>query len=120
MLNLTNYDQHYARLSSEFPKDNILVVNGDKLIEDPQPEIKRVEDFLKLPSFFTEVSFSYPEGSQFPCLKHGEKHTCMRGDKGREHPTLKKETLDLLENIFQPMVDRLEEQNWGLSSWVQE
>jgi hypothetical protein len=34
----------------------------------------------------------------------------MRGDKGREHPTLKKETLDLLGNIFQPMVDKLEEQ----------
>ena len=110
VLNLTNYHLLYDNLASVFPKENILVVNGDKLIEDPQPEIERVEYFLNLPSFFNEVSFFYPEGSQFPCFKHGEKQTCMRGDKGREHPTLKKETLDLLENIFDPMVDKLEEQ----------
>ena len=33
-----------------------------------------------------------------------------RHKPGRDHPPLKKETLDLLENIFQPMLDRLEEQ----------
>ena len=56
VFNLTNYNLIYDRLSSVFPKENILVVNGDKLIEYPQPEIKMVEDFLNLPSFFNEVS----------------------------------------------------------------
>ena len=110
VFNLTNYNLIYDRLSSVIPKENILVINGDKLIEDPQPEIKMVEDFLNLPSFFNVMSFYYPKGDKFPCFKHGDTHTRMRGDKGREHPTLKKETLDLLENIFQPMVDKLEEQ----------
>ena len=57
VFNLTNYNLIYDRLSSVFPEENILVINSDKLIEDPQPEIKMVEDFLNLPSFFNEVSF---------------------------------------------------------------
>jgi hypothetical protein len=76
VFNLTNYNLIYDRLSSVFPKENILVINGDKLIEDPQPEIKMVEDFLNLPSFFDEVSFYYPEGDKFPCL-NTERHNLV-------------------------------------------
>ena len=111
VLNLTNYTLLYETLSTVFPKENIFVVNGEKLVADPLPEIKRVEEFLELPPFFNEDHFYYPnEESKFPCFKLGDDKRCMQADKGRDHPSLKRETLEFLKNHFQPMVDKLEGQ----------
>ena len=89
-----------------FPIKNILVVNGDRLVTDPLQEIRRVETFLELPQFFSESHFVFPEGAKFPCFKFGEHNLCMDPKhKGRDHPTLKRETLNYLKRHFQPMVD---------------
>ena len=40
-------------------QENILVVDGDKFIEDPVPVLQRVEKFLEIPSFFTDEHFTH-------------------------------------------------------------
>ena len=40
-------------------EENILVLDGDKFIEDPLPVLQDVERFLDIPSFFTDQSFTH-------------------------------------------------------------
>ena len=47
----SNYTLQYEEILSLFQKTNILVVNGETLIDDPFSEIKRVEGFLDLEPF---------------------------------------------------------------------
>ena len=72
-------------------------------------EIQKVEDFLKLPKFYSEKNFVFPNKgskSKFPCyITAEEKTVCMKKDKGRDHPKLKDETLHQLQNYFRSMVE---------------
>lgn len=45
-------------------KENILVVDGDEFIESPVDVLRSVENFLQIPSFYTERHFTKNGGSQ--------------------------------------------------------
>ena len=51
---LSNYSLIHQMVEEVFPRENILVVNGDKIVTEPLMEIRRVESFLGLPAFFKE------------------------------------------------------------------
>ena len=103
---LSNYTLIYQMVSQVFPRKNIFIVYGDKIVADPLRDIIKVETFLGLNPFFRQSHFVFPEGGRFPCFKLGEHNLCMDPKhKGREHPTLKRETLNHLQKHFQPMVD---------------
>ena len=87
-----------------------MVVNGDKIIEEPLKEIRRVENYLGLPPFFNEDHFYKPDSNDFPCFSLGSGLRCMEKDKGLKHPPLKNETLEYLRKKFQPVVDQLEQE----------
>ena len=109
---MSNYSLMYQLMEEVFPKENILIVNGDTMIRDPLNEIKMVESFLNLPSFFTEEHFVYPEKKEgFPCFKLGDNARCMPKGKGREHPPLAGETVTFLKELFQPMLNIFKNQS---------
>ena len=62
VFNLTNYNLIYDRLSSVFPEENILVINSDKLIEDPQPEIKKNQRLFEPSIFFRHSELPLSKG----------------------------------------------------------
>ena len=108
---MSNYSMMFQHLADVFPMDNILLVNGQTLVEDPLKEIKKVEQFLSLPSFFNKDHFVYPkEKNGFPCFKLGEDPQCMGSWKGRPHPPLSGETMKYLKQLFQPIMDKFENQ----------
>ena len=78
-----------------------------KLFRQPLEEIRRVEQFLDIPKFYSEKNFVFPNsGSRFPCfVTEKDERFCMGKEKGREHPQLKEETVSLLKNYFKPMID---------------
>lgn len=43
---LSMYHLHVHRWLEVFPREQLLIVNGDQLIEDPLSQIRRIEDFL--------------------------------------------------------------------------
>ena len=107
----SNYTLQYEAIISVFEKKNILVVNGETLIDDPFTEIKKVEEFLELRPFFEETHFVYPDESRrFPCFKVGERTTCMKKTKGLEHPQLKEKSINYLRKHFQQMMDNFQNQ----------
>ena len=104
LFQISNYSSRLDTFLGAYPKESLLVVNGDKLIRDPYSEIKKIENFLGLKRFIREDHFFFREGSKFPCFKV-PKVRCMEKDKGLQHPKLKKETVAYLTSNFQPMVD---------------
>eukprot|EP00091_Calanus_sinicus_P016198 TRINITY_DN35474_c0_g1_i1.p1 TRINITY_DN35474_c0_g1~~TRINITY_DN35474_c0_g1_i1.p1 ORF type:complete len:157 (-),score=38.80 TRINITY_DN35474_c0_g1_i1:11-451(-) len=111
ILMMSNYSMMYQEITNVFPLKNILIVNGKTLVEDPLSEIKKVEQFLSSPSFFSKDHFVYPEEKNgFPCFNLGEDAHCMDERKGRPHPPLAEETIQFLRQLFQPMVDQFQMQ----------
>ena len=110
------YDVHYQRWLEYFSKDQILVVNGDKLITDPFSELKRVESFLGLPSYFTESMFYFNETKGFYCwtkaspskigTSSATKSVCLRSTKGRTHPIVSNTTIQTLREYFRPHMQK--------------
>lgn len=45
-LAISQYHVHVHRWLEVFPREQLLVVNGDQLIEDPVSQLRRIEDFL--------------------------------------------------------------------------
>jgi len=45
-LSISMYHVHLHRWLEVFPREQLLVVNGDRLIEDPVSQLKRIEAFL--------------------------------------------------------------------------
>jgi len=48
-LSTSLYHIYLHRWLEVFPREQLLVVNGDLLIEDPVPELRRIEQFLGMP-----------------------------------------------------------------------
>ena len=104
---LSDYPAQLEMLTQVFPREQVHVIDGEKMVTNPLPEIKKIEQFLEIPSFFSEEHFYFPEGSKFPCFRPSResKPKCMEGDKGRSHPDLLPETYEHLKMYFSPKMD---------------
>ena len=104
---LSDYPAQLEMLTQVFPREQVHVIDGEKMVTDPLPEIKKIEQFLEISSFFSEEHFYFPEGSKFPCFRPSResKPKCMEGDKGRSHPDLLPETYEHLKAYFTPKMD---------------
>ena len=90
-----------------FPKEQFLFIDGEGLIRNPYNELKKLESFLKLRSFFKENYFIYSEKKGFYCIKRDlnsidKNITCMNASKGRKHPFIANNTLEKLNEFFKP------------------
>lgn len=82
-------------------------MNGDRLIYDPFPEIRKVEKFLGLSPFIRPDNFIYNSTKGFYCAKingtsewHIEK--CLNESKGRPHPDVEPRVIKILRNFYAP------------------
>ena len=105
VLDNSDYAQAFEKIISVFPRENVHVVDGENLIENPYEEIKKVGEFLGTRDFYTPDHFRRGENS-FPCFRlgHGTNHKCMEKDKGREHPVLGSGLRMRLVNYFRPLM----------------
>ena len=104
---LSDYPAQLELLTKVFPIGQIHVIDGERMVTDPLPEIKKIEQFLRINSFFSEEHFYFPEGRKFPCFRpsRDSKPKCMEGDKGRSHPELLPETYEHLKQYFSPKME---------------
>ncbi|KAK6469329.1 heparan sulfate glucosamine 3-O-sulfotransferase 1-like [Huso huso] len=72
-----------------FPPGQIHVVDGDALIRDPFPELRRVEGFLSLAPAIAPSDFRFNHTKGFFCLESGGRHRCLDESKGRPHPPVR-------------------------------
>uniref|UniRef100_A0A8C2ZBC6 Sulfotransferase n=1 Tax=Cyclopterus lumpus TaxID=8103 RepID=A0A8C2ZBC6_CYCLU len=81
------YAQHLERWLSWFPRSQIHLVSGERLISDPAGELGKVQDFLGLQRI-------KPEGSSKP--------HCLGKTKGRTHASINPEVMQRLRDFYKP------------------
>lgn len=99
-LNRSLYYVHMQNWLRHFPLGSMHVVDGDALIRDPFPEVKRVERFLGLPPQINASNFYFNRTKGFYCLRDHGRERCLHDSKGRAHPKVAPEILHKLYRFF--------------------
>ncbi|XP_052430417.1 heparan sulfate glucosamine 3-O-sulfotransferase 1-like [Carassius gibelio] len=99
-LNRSLYHLHMRRWLQLFPRSHIHLVDGDALIRNPLPEMKKVEEFLHLEPQINASNFYFNQTKGFFCLRDRRRERCLHGSKGRTHPRLAPELLRKLHDFF--------------------
>ncbi|CAL1615680.1 unnamed protein product [Knipowitschia caucasica] len=94
------YHQHLSRWLEVFPRDQIHVVDGDALIRDPFPELKKAERFLLLPPKINPSNFYYNTTKGFYCMLTAGHDKCLDESKGRPHAPLSVQAFKQLCHYF--------------------
>lgn len=96
------YDIHIARWLSHFRREQIHIVDGDKLIEYPFSELLKVETYLKLEPFFRSDMFVFNRTKGFYCWMGQEREICLGSEKGRPHPFVSQKAVSRLKDFYTP------------------
>lgn len=97
------YARHLDRWYEHFPRKQIHVVNGDRLIKTPWREIAAVEKFLGLQAQVTQENFYFNATKGFHCLRPGRgPERCLAKSKGRPHVNVTRETIATLRAFYRP------------------
>ena len=94
------YHTYMHRWLEVFSRDQILVVNGDQLIEDPVPQLRRIESFLGLEPRIGRHNFYFNHTKGFYCLRNDTAEKCLRESKGRRHPRVSPVVVTKLRKFF--------------------
>ncbi|XP_014215580.1 heparan sulfate glucosamine 3-O-sulfotransferase 1 [Copidosoma floridanum] len=99
-ISISMYHVHMRRWLSVFSRRQILVVNGDQLIDDPVPQLKRIESFLRLESRIGRHNFYFNRTKGFYCMRDDTEEKCLRESKGRRHPRVSPTAMAALRGFF--------------------
>ncbi|XP_017774723.1 PREDICTED: heparan sulfate glucosamine 3-O-sulfotransferase 1-like [Nicrophorus vespilloides] len=99
-LAISVYHNYLHRWLECFRRDQILVVNGDLLIEDPVVQIQKIERFLGLEPRIDSNNFYFNETKGFYCLRNETSDRCLRETKGRRHPRVDPLVVSKLRKYF--------------------
>ncbi|NWH77027.1 HS3S1 sulfotransferase, partial [Piaya cayana] len=99
-INRSLYYIHMQNWLKYFPLDRIHIVDGDKLIKNPFPEIEKVEKFLKLSPQINASNFYFNKTKGFYCLRDSGRERCLHESKGRAHPQVDSRLLEKLHEYF--------------------
>lgn len=94
------YHTYMHRWLEVFSREQILVVNGDQLIEDPVPQLRRIEHFLGLEPRIGRHNFYFNHTKGFYCLRNDTAEKCLRDSKGRRHPRVSPLVVTKLRKFF--------------------
>ncbi|XP_029998519.1 heparan sulfate (glucosamine) 3-O-sulfotransferase 1-like 2 [Sphaeramia orbicularis] len=94
------YHLHLDRWLAVFPREQIHVVDGDALIRDPFPELRKAERFLDLPPRISPNNFYYNTTKGFYCLLSAGHDKCLDESKGRPHAPLSPQAFKKLCRYF--------------------
>ncbi|PSN53510.1 hypothetical protein C0J52_16752 [Blattella germanica] len=99
-LAISLYHTFLHRWLEVFQRPQILIVNGDLLIDDPVPELNRIENFLGLEPRIGRHNFYFNHTKGFYCLRNETADKCLRESKGRRHPKVDPVVIKKLRHFF--------------------
>ncbi|XP_066995658.1 heparan sulfate glucosamine 3-O-sulfotransferase 1 [Anabrus simplex] len=99
-LAISLYHTFLHRWLEVFPRPQLLVVNGDQLIADPVPQLRRIERFLGLEPRIGRHNFYFNHTKGFFCLRNETADKCLRESKGRRHPRVDPGVVAKLRRFF--------------------
>jgi len=99
------YARYLDRWLRLFSFDRFHFVSGERLVDDPAGELRRLQDFLGIKRLVTDKHFYYNATKGFPCLKKSERGgapRCLGQSKGRTHPVVDASALRRLRDFYRP------------------
>ena len=96
------YDLQLERWFRYFPREQILVLDGEKFTKDPLSILRQCEDFLGLPNIINESMFVFDDERQLYCRKD----TGCLPDKGHNYKTYPKVFVSKLYHKYAPHMRR--------------
>ncbi|XP_038048761.1 heparan sulfate glucosamine 3-O-sulfotransferase 5-like [Patiria miniata] len=73
------YSMHFKRWLQSFPRDRFYILSHERVDKDLYGELKNLEKFLGLESFYKRSMFYYDEKRQAPCMRSGCPHPSTPG-----------------------------------------
>lgn len=123
------YSSHLERWLAVFSREQLHVVDGERLISDPASELRQVEAFLGLVPSITRADFVFNQTKGFFCLVarnsslklDDQSHkldrrkretitqtpVCLGNDKGRRHVKVKQSLSNELQQFYDPFNEYL-------------
>ena len=111
------YSRHLRNWFKIFPREQILILDGDLFSKNPLPQLQATESFLGLPKYFNADKIYFDEEKGFFCLAMPYK-LCMGKEKGRKHPEVKRNILKKLYKFYEPYDKELEILTGRKFSWM--
>lgn len=99
-LAISIYHTFIHRWLETFSRNQLLLVNGDLLIEDPVSQLQRIETFLGLEPRIGRHNFYFNETKGFFCLRNETTDRCLRDTKGRRHPRVDPLVISTLRRFY--------------------
>jgi len=100
------YIVHLKRWLKHFKFSQFLILDGHEFIKNPYNELKKVEKFLGLASFFHPDHYVFDKKKGFYCIKgqlfNKTNNVCLSEEKGRTHPVIKPNTMDKIRQFLKP------------------
>ena len=110
------YDEVIAPWYEYFPRNQILVIDGEKMKRDPLPELKKVETFLGVPHMIRKKNLVFDEKKGFVCIFTDFSH-CVGKARGRSHEFVRPALRKKLADAFKPHTKRFVELVGRNFSW---
>lgn len=116
-LNHSLYAYYIKQWLQIFSPNQFCYVNGELFAEQPYHAISKLEECLELPPEISNDNFVWAERRQLFCLAHEGKVNCPALSKGRPHPFVQENVVDILMKHFKPFNEELyvitgENYNW--------
>ncbi|KAI4878617.1 hypothetical protein NFI96_024184 [Prochilodus magdalenae] len=112
------YAKHLEHWLEFFPVQQFHVVDGDRLISDPLPELRQVERFLNLTPGINRDNLYFNSTRGFYCLRLSRFRKCLAGSKGRIHPDVDPAVLDKLRHFYRPYNQKFYQITGRNFSWL--
>ncbi|XP_067874517.1 heparan sulfate glucosamine 3-O-sulfotransferase 5 [Heterodontus francisci] len=112
------YTKHLERWLKYFPIEQFHIVDGDRLITEPLPELQLVEKFLNLPPRISQYNLYFNATRGFYCLRFNFVfNKCLAGSKGRIHPEVDPLVINKLHKFFHPFNQKFYQITGRTFSW---
>ena len=102
----SSYQIHMQRWLHLFPINQFHIIDAFDFANDPVKQLKELEEFLGVRSYFNSENVYFNETRGFHCVKLYYKeggYKCSGSNKGRVHPQLTDTTYNLLKEHFDPL-----------------
>uniref|UniRef100_A0A915PYM0 Sulfotransferase domain-containing protein n=1 Tax=Setaria digitata TaxID=48799 RepID=A0A915PYM0_9BILA len=98
------YSLHMGHWLKYFSLKNFLILDGDKFIVDPLPQLRKVERFLNIPKSFKPDQLVFNKRKGFYCFRRKDRYSakCLGNTKGRPHVNIIPEIQRKLRESFRP------------------
>ncbi|KAJ8301417.1 hypothetical protein KUTeg_020404 [Tegillarca granosa] len=104
-VNRSIYYLHMPKWLSKFHRKQIHIVDGDELVEKPETELNKIENFLGLEQEINSNMFYFNKTKGFKCARRDEfsEPICLGANKGREHPVVLSGVIKKLQDFYRPL-----------------